>query len=123
MKNAVLEQFKIFITLDTFSTAKLFSTFKKSISFYLKCHKICMLYEIFARKKKSFFFFRISLYAQFLRTGSDSDSWRKNEHAAKKNPPLQQSLMMWTHLYRNIYAHILYINWLTTYGIYFVACE
>lgn len=50
MKNAVLEWFKIFITLDIFSTAKIFSTFKKRINFYLKCHKIWM-YETSVRKK------------------------------------------------------------------------
>lgn len=51
-----------------------------------------MLYETFARKE--IYFFRISLYVQFLSAGSDSDSWRKNELATKKNPPLQQNLMM-----------------------------
>lgn len=66
MKNAVLEQFKFFITLDIFSTAKIFSAFKKSINFYLKCHKIWMWYEAFARKKKANFFFEFPYMFSFL---------------------------------------------------------
>lgn len=66
MKNTVLEEFKIFITMKNFSWKKYFQL-EKSMNFYFKCHKMWTLYKLFIKKKlKIFFLFPYMLNSSVL---------------------------------------------------------